>query len=35
MIREARMEEVVAEVKLATVWARLGRAVGVAKVGAP
>ena len=35
MIREARMEEVVAEVKLATVWARLGRAVGVAKVGVP
>ena len=35
MIREARMEEVVAEVKLATAWARLGRALGVAKVGAP
>ncbi|HVY44873.1 MAG TPA: TolC family protein [Minicystis sp.] len=32
--RGARMEEVVAEVKLASAWARLGRAVGIVKVGA-
>ncbi len=35
LVREARMEEVVAELKLATAWARLGRAVGVVKVGLP
>ncbi|MFO0661485.1 MAG: TolC family protein [Polyangiaceae bacterium] len=31
--RDVRMEEVVAEVKLASAWARLGRTVGVVKVG--
>lgn len=35
MIREARLDEVVAEVKLAATWARLGRTIGVVKVGAP
>lgn len=32
-IRDARMDEVLAEVKAAAAWARLGRAVGVVKVG--
>jgi outer membrane protein TolC len=32
-VREARMDEVTAEVKAAAAWARLGRAVGVVKVG--
>jgi outer membrane protein TolC len=32
-VRDARMEEVIAEVKAAAAWARLGRAVGVVKVG--
>ncbi len=35
VLRESRMTEVVAEVKLAGAWARLGRAVGVVKVGVP
>lgn len=33
MVRDARMEEVIAEVKAAGAWARLGRAIGVVKVG--
>ena len=32
-VREARMDEVIAEVKAAAAWGRLGRAVGVVKVG--
>ena len=32
-VRDARMEEVIAEVKAAAAWARLGRAIGVVKVG--
>ena len=32
-VRDARMEEVIAEMKAASAWARLGRAVGVVKVG--
>lgn len=32
-VRDARMEEVTAEVKTAAAWARLGRAIGVVKVG--
>jgi outer membrane protein TolC len=32
-IRDARMDEVTAEVKAAAAWARLGRAIGVAKLG--
>lgn len=32
-VRDARMEEVIAEVKAAGAWVRLGRAVGVVKVG--
>lgn len=35
LVRDSRLEEVVAEVKLAAAWARLGRTVGVAKIGAP
>ncbi len=34
-LRETRMSEVVAEVKVAGAWARLGRSVGVVKVGVP
>ena len=34
-LRESRMSEVVAEVKVAAAWARLGRSVGVVKLGAP
>lgn len=33
LVRDARMEEVIGEMKLAAAWARLGRAVGVVKVG--
>jgi len=32
-VRDARMEEVTAEVKAAGAWARLGRAIGAVKVG--
>jgi cobalt-zinc-cadmium efflux system outer membrane protein len=35
MQRMARMEEVVSEVRLAIAWTRLGRAVGVVRVGVP
>lgn len=35
MWRETRMEEVVAELKVATAWARLGRTIGVVKLGVP
>jgi outer membrane protein TolC len=35
LLRDTRMEEVIAEMKLAAAWARLGRAVGVVKVGVP
>jgi cobalt-zinc-cadmium efflux system outer membrane protein len=33
MVREARMDLVVAELKVAAAWARLGRAIGVVKIG--
>ncbi len=32
-VRDAKMEEVLAEIKAAAAWARLGRAIGVVKVG--
>ncbi len=34
LVRDTRMEEVVGEMKLAAAWAKLGRAIGVVKVGA-
>jgi outer membrane protein TolC len=33
LVRDSRLEEVIAEVKLAVAWARLGRSIGVVKVG--
>ena len=33
VLREARMSEVIAEVKVAAAWARLGRSVGTVKLG--
>ncbi len=35
MLRMTRMEEVVAEIRLAAAWVRMGRAVGVARIGMP
>jgi len=35
MLYEVRLEEVVAEVKVALAWARLGRSTGILKVGPP
>jgi outer membrane protein, heavy metal efflux system len=35
MMRMTRMEEVVAEIRLAAAWVRLGRATGVVRVGPP
>ena len=32
-LREARMEEILAEIDVARAWARLGRAIGRAKIG--
>ena len=33
MVRESRMEDVAAGIKVAAAWAKLGRAIGMAKVG--
>jgi outer membrane protein TolC len=35
LVRDTRMEEVIAELKVAVAWAKLGRAIGVVKVGVP
>lgn len=35
MLRMIRMEEVVAEIRVAAAWVRLGRAVGVVRIGVP